>query len=161
MSALLSLLLLAGPARTAALVFDRVDLVSEDPATWLNYDVPMVGVNTTTVAVRWIEQVKVSWRLPVQGLSIGTSLASLSVFWEHPVWSTAGISAGAGLQTALLLPRGVFADVAWRKGRFRVAAGVGAVSGATWADLDWTAWNVVPTLGLGVGRCMPPRPGGV
>jgi len=155
-TALLPLLLLAGPARPAVLAFDRVDLVSEDPAAWLNYDVPMLGVNATTVAVRWLEQVKVSWRLPVDGLSLGTSLSSQSVFWEHPVWAAAGLSAGAGVQSALLLPRGAFADLAWRRGRFRAAVGVGAVSGATWTDLDWTAWDVVPTLGIGVGRRVAP-----
>ncbi len=152
MIALAGLLLLAGPARPAALIFDRVDLISEDPASWLNYDVPMAGVNATTVAVRWIEQVKVSWRLPTPGLTLGTSLASQSLFWERPVSVAAGLSAGAGVQTTLLLPRGAFADVSWRRGRFRAAVGVGAVSSATWTDLDWTAWDLVPTLGLGVGR---------
>lgn len=130
--------------------FDRVDIISEDPATFINYDLPNFGVNTTTSAIRFVEQIKLVFETPLEGLSIGASIGSQSVFYEKPI-KTSSFYYGAGIQSALLLPRGIFADLSWRPGPMRIALGVSMVSSATWTRPDWTAWDVLPTLGIGIG----------
>ncbi len=134
--------------------FDRVDIVSEDTGTWLNYELPMATVTPATSVVRFVEQVKPVWTTPVPGLTIGTSNASQSVGYERALLERYGLSWSVGLHTKLLLPRGVFAGVAWRWWRLRVAVGASLTSSASWARLDWTNWTLVPTLGLGIGRAL-------
>lgn len=150
MSLIPSLVLAAG--LQAPIAVERVDIVSEDPGTWVNYELPMAGVSPITAGVRFLEQVKVVWTTPVPGLAVGTSYASQSVVYERLLLPRQGISWDVGLQTKLLLPRGVFGGLAWRWWRLRLGLGVSLTSSASWAHLDWTHWMVVPTLGLGVGR---------
>lgn len=134
--------------------FDRVDVVAEDPGTWMNYDLPMGTSYPPSLAIRFLSQVKPVWTTPVEGLTIGTSLASQSVVYEQPLWKQAGLYWSAGLQTQLLMPRGALAGLAWRRGHFRIGAGVSAVSGSSWARPDWTTWSFLPTLGFGIGRAV-------
>jgi hypothetical protein len=138
--ALLTSLALAGPLA-------RVDLIAEDPGTWLVYDVP--SGNTTAIGVRFITQLKPVWRTPWEGVTLGTSIASQSLSYERPL--TEKLSANAGLQTRLLLPAGATASLAYYPGKVRLAAGVSLISSASWANPDWSSWHALPALGLGFG----------
>ncbi len=135
--------------------FDRVDLVSEDLGTWLHYDLPMAPHNVQAAGLRFVEQVKVSFRLPVEGLYAGASLSAQSLTYEHLLLGNAfeghGLYATGGVQTRLLLPRGATAGVAWRWGRVRVGASLAAFSETSWARPNWQQWTFLPTLGVGVG----------
>lgn len=148
-------LVLSLPAQAAGFGFDRVDLVSEDTGLWLNHEVPSAGAYPTRAALRFVTQVKVVFDLPgLEGLQAGASLSSQSVSLERPLdlgFLPKGFYWHAGLQTRLLMPRGVFGGLAYRWKWFRVGAGVSALSGASWATPTWSSWTVVPTLGLGVG----------
>ena len=134
--------------------FDRVDLIAEDPGTWINYDLHYSGIFPTSTAVRFVTQVKVSWRTPVRGLYLGTSLSSISATLEAPLLLTErhGLFWTAGLQTRLFVPKGVTAGLAYRVGPVRVGAGVSVLSTASWSHLRWTQWSVLPTVGIGFGR---------
>ncbi|MFH1467785.1 MAG: hypothetical protein ABIO70_25590 [Pseudomonadota bacterium] len=147
------LLLLAAPAAHAQKIrFQRVDLISEAPGWWLNYDLPMADVNLQTTAIRWVEQLNVVLDMPLEGLSTGISIGAQTLWYERPLLADGDLSWGLGVQTRLLLPSGLNADLSWRWRRLRVGAGVSLASSATWARPDWTAWDAVPTLGIGVGR---------
>lgn len=145
MITLLATLALAEPFR-----FDRVDILAADPGTWINYDLPQVGVATTQTVVRLVEQVSVSWQLPNSPFYLGTSLASQSLAYELPIKGNVGVH--AGVQTALLLPRGAFLGAHARVGRLRLGLGASALSSASWARPDWSQWHVLPTVAVGVGR---------
>ncbi len=149
----LGALLLAAPqAQAAKFRFQRVDLISEAPGSFLNYDLPMFDVNLQTSAIRWVEQIQVVFELPVQGLSAGISLDSQTLCYERPLLPAAGLYYGGGIQTDLLMPRGLLVDSSWRWRRLRLAVGASAVSGSTWRRPDWTSWDLLPTAGIGVGR---------
>jgi hypothetical protein len=140
------------------LSFDRVDLLSEDTGTWVNYELPLVGANTTTTLVRFVEQVKVSFTLPVERFYAGVSFASQSLNYEYPLVPSWGLGLNLGLHTKLLLPRGVFLSASWRCWHTRVAVGVSLTSVASWARPDWSSWTVLPTLAIGFGRRAHPEP---
>ena len=145
--------LLCAAAGAAPVGLDRVDLISEDPGTWLHYDLPMAPYNVLGVTVGFVQQLKMVLRLGVldESLHLGFSMVSQSIVLERPLplpnlyWS-------GGVQTSLLLPRGLLAGVAWRPGRIRIGAGVSLLSSATWRRPDWTSWHVLPTVGFGLGR---------
>jgi hypothetical protein len=132
--------------------FDRVDLLSEDTGTWVNYELPLIGASTTTSLVRFVEQVKVSFTLPAERLYAGVSFVSQSLNYEYPLVPSWGLGLNAGLHTKLLLPRGAFLSVYWRCWHTRVAVGVSLTSAASWARPDWSSWTVLPTLAIGLGR---------
>ncbi len=152
--ALAAAALLSAPGAQAdeGLRFQRVDLVSEVPGTFVNYDIPMAGLNPVTAGLRWVEQIQVVMDLPVDGLSVGASIGAQSLFYERALVPKAGLSWGLGLQTDLLLPKGALVDASWRWKWFRLGAGFTATSSATWANPSWAAWQVLPTVGIGVGR---------
>jgi len=129
---------------------ERVDLVSEDTGTWLNYDLPDGLTYPTGFALRFVEQVKVVWKTPWPGFSIGTSIASQSIVYEKPLMPEYQLFWSGGIQTVLLLPRGVLLGVAWRPGMFRLGFGLSMVSSATWRRPAWNSWTVLPTVGLGI-----------
>ncbi len=158
MSVALSLLLGAGLG-ASPLSFDRVDVVSEDPGLWLNYDVPYAHVYWPRTGYRFLEQVKPVWRIrALEGLHLGVSLRSQSLVYERSLGVGHGLYWTAGVQTALLLPRGALGGLAWRRGHFRLGVGVSLLSSATWARPEWTHWQLLPTLGLGVGpEAEPPQ----
>jgi hypothetical protein len=138
------MLVLAGPVQ-----LERVDLLAEDPGTWINYELPAAPGYMTTPAIRFVEQVKLVWATPMAGVTVGTSLISQSVAYQRPL-PVAGLAWSAGVQTSMGLPRGVFGGVSWRAGRVRVAAGASAVSSASWARREWSTWEVLPTVGVGI-----------
>lgn len=145
--------LLAAALAASPIAFDRVDIVSEDPGLWLNYDVPAARAYPISTGVRLLKQVKPVVRIvPVEGLYAGVSLQSQSVTYEGKLLPQYGLTWSAGVQTRLLLPTGAFGGVAWRVWRMRFGLGVSAISAASWARPDWTNWKVLPTVGIGIGR---------
>ncbi|MBM4389953.1 MAG: hypothetical protein FJ090_02415 [Deltaproteobacteria bacterium] len=144
------MILLVAIALAQPFRFDRVDILAEDPGTWINYDLPQAPVAFTQTAVRLVEQVSVQWQLPVTNLYLGTSIASQSLTYELP-WKH-GLGVHGGLQTSLLLPRGAVLGAHWRTGRVRLGLGASVISSATWAHVDYSQWHVLPTIGVGVGR---------
>lgn len=146
-------LLLALSAAAAPVSLERVDLLSEDPGTWLNYEAPQLQLATADMAaVRFVAQLKPVFTTPVQGLYVGTSLTSQSLVYESPLSEGPDIYVTAGLQTRLLLPAGVLMGVAWRGGPLRVGLSVSMLSEATWVRPSWSSWTVMPSLGLGIVR---------
>lgn len=136
--------------------FDRVDILSEDTGTFLHYEVPMASARADITAVRFLEQVKPVFTTPVKGLYLGASISSQSVVYEYPLLPRYGLFATGGIQTRLLLPRGALAGVAWRWSWFRVGVSVSALSQASWMRPNWTHWDFLPTLGIGVGQAFEP-----
>lgn len=144
--------LLAGLAAAAPVRLDRVDLLAEDPGTWLNYEAVQLGTYPLKGVIRFATQVRPVLTTPVEHLYVGLSVSSQSVVYERPFTPTLPFTWSAGVQTQLLLPRGVVASVAWRPGPVRLSVGLSAVSGATWARPDWSEWDLLPTVGLGLVR---------
>lgn len=147
-------LTLAAPVR-----FDRVDVLSDDAATFLNDDLTLMTAYPAAVAGRFLEQVKPVFTLPVEGLYAGISIASQSVSFEGPLWKSQdgrGLFWTASVHTRLLLPYGVHAGVAWRWGPLRVGLGASASSQATWARPAWGEWLVLPALAVGLGPNVAP-----
>ncbi len=154
---ILSLTLLGGALELdedASFGFERVDILSEDPGTWLHYDLPYAGVFPTSPAMRFLTQIKVVWRTPLRGLYVGTSVRSISAVLEVPLFTTDrhGLHLTAGAQSRLLLPSGVMTGLAWRWGPLRLGAGLSVLSAASWSNRRWTQWSFLPTVGIGVGR---------
>ena len=150
-----SLSLAAAPVR-----FDRVDVLSEDAGTFLNYDLPLSSAYySSQVGVRFLEQVKAVITLPVSGLYAGASYASQSLAYEGMLWRSwegRGLVWTAGLHTRLLLPYGAHLGVAWRFGYVRVGAGASVSTAATWTRPEWNQWRVLPVLVLGFGPNVAP-----
>ncbi|MDP6932954.1 MAG: hypothetical protein QGG40_08545, partial [Myxococcota bacterium] len=69
-------ILLLGVAMAGPVQLERVDLVSATPGTWLNHDVPMIGSYNTSVILRFVEQVEPIFATPLEGWSVGLSVAS-------------------------------------------------------------------------------------
>lgn len=130
--------------------FDRVDLISEDVGTFLNYDVLETTLYPLKPAMRFAEQVKVVFRLPWTGFSAGASIASQSLTYEFPI-GPKGLFLTGGLVTRLLFPRGVIAGAAYRVGRFRFGFSLSAFSSGSWSAPGSFQWTVLPSLGVGVG----------
>jgi hypothetical protein len=146
----------ATSTRSASFGFDRVDLLSEDPGTWLHYELPMLGAYPLAPALRFVEQVKVVFRLPVKGLYAGASIGSQSLVYEYPLFADKGLFLTGGLQTRLLFPRGVLVGVAWRAGIFRLGVSLSAFTSGSWQRPTDTAVLFLPTVGLGIGQSYEP-----
>ena len=147
MALLLGAALAASPVR-----LDRVDLLSEDPGTFLNYELVGAGTYPTKPVVRFVTQVKPVLEAPAwEGWTLGISLTSQSVVYERPL-SVEDLYWTAGVQSALFLPRGALLGVAYRPGRWRIGLSCSAFSAATWArPAGYGQWTVLPALGIGVG----------
>lgn len=137
---------------------DRVELLAEDPGTWLNYEALQLPGYPVKGVLRFVTQVRPVLELPVEHLYVGLSLSSQSLVYERPFSPGLPFTWSAGVQTQLLLPRGALATVAWRHGPVRLSLGLSAVSGATWARPDWSEWDLLPTVGVGLVRQPRPRP---
>ncbi len=141
---------------------DRVDVLSEDPGFWLADEAPRMSYATPTSAIRFVEQIKLAWFLPVDGLTVGTSLASQSVVYERRALIlrrgklTTGLLVSGGVQAKAGLPRGLMGGVALRHGRVRIGLSVNAVSSASWSRPDWSVWRALPGAGIGIGRVWAP-----
>lgn len=151
---MIALLLALGTATAEPFRLDRVDVLSEDPGTFWGEVGPGLPRSTTVTGIRFVEQVKPVIATPVDGLLVGASLATQSVYYERPVWKGVGLT--TGIQTRLLLPRGALLGGHVRFGRVRLGLSANLLSGATWARPDWTIWRVTPGIGLGVGRRAAP-----
>lgn len=157
MLALVTALVLA--AEPAGVRLERVDVLSEDPGTWLYQEAPRLRVDVLTPAVRFVTQVKLVWSTPVRGLGFGISVDSQSLVYEHPLLPRANLALSLGLQTRLLLPRGALVGVAWRAGPVRLGLSLSVFSEATWSRVNYRSWTALPTLGVGFGRSPePPAP---
>ncbi len=146
--------LLTGTALALPVGFDRVDVVSQAPGTWLHDEVALFGVYATGPALRFAEQLTLVWTLPVEGLTLQTSLATQSLDYEGALGRRGDWSGWwhFGVQTRLLVPSGYHFGLAARWRWLRVGAGLSVFSGAGWGNLRWDGWRILPTVGLGVGR---------
>lgn len=138
----------AEPAWSAG--FDRVDLLSEEIGSFLNYDVLELPLYPIKPTIRFVEQVKVVFRLPWKGLYAGASIESQSLTYELPV-GPKGLFLTGGVVTRLLFPRGAIAGAAYRAGIFRFGLSVSAFSSGSWSSPGSFQWTVFPSLGFGVG----------
>lgn len=129
--------------------FDRVDILSEAPGTFLHYDVPVFGTDPTVKAVRFLEQVTVFLKMPVRGLSVGLSLGTQSLWYEHRL--TGGLYGTAALQTRLLFPTGANVGLAYRMGILRIGASVSMTTSGSWAAPSVFVPALLPVLGIGIG----------
>lgn len=130
--------------------FDRVDLISEEIGTFLNYDVLELPVYPLKPAMRLVEQVKVVFRLPWQGLYAGASIESQSLTYELPI-GPKGLFLTGGVVTRLLFPRGAIAGAAYRVGIFRFGLSLSAFTSGSWSAPGSFQWTFFPSLGFGVG----------
>ena len=108
--------LLMSVAMASPLRFDRVDILAEDPALWVNDDLRRFDHSSRLGAVRFVTQVKVVAELPIEGVYLGTSLSSQSLVAERLIVSKLPIYGYAGIQAGLFLPRGFMGGFAYRKG---------------------------------------------
>lgn len=148
-----SLSLAAAPVR-----LDRVDVLSEDAGTFLNYDLALIPAYPVIGAARFVEQVKVVFALPAQ-LYAGVSIASQSLSFESPLWRAKdghGLFWTVSLHTRLLLPYGAHAGVDWRCGPVRLGLGASVSTEAAWARPAWSEWKVLPVLSVGFGPNIAP-----
>lgn len=144
----------AAVAQAADVRFDRVDLLSESPGTWLTQEAPRLTAIPGTVAVRWVEQVApvvqigvVEVSASVAGQSVGIAVPLDPV---RPAWFDAGVVARG------LLPVGGRVGVAWGAGPVRLGLSAVALADATWVRPDYAHWSLVPAVGVGVGRYRAP-----
>jgi hypothetical protein len=143
------------PSEAPSFGFDRVDLLSEEPGTWLHYDVPLLAAYPTVVVLRWAEQIKPVFRLPMKGLYLGVSISSQSLVYESALLERYNLFWTAGLQTRLLFPTGLQAGLAWRFGYLRIGLSLSAFTDGGWGNIwGWTP-QILPTLGVGVGPKFP------
>lgn len=149
------LLQTAEPAEGPSFGFDRVDVISEGPGTWLHYDVPLITAYPAATALRYVEQVSVVFQLPVKGLYAGAAISGQTLVYEGALMEQLGLRWTAGLQTRLLFPTGLQAGLAWRHGRLRVGLSLSAFTDGGWAHPQGFAIQVLPTLGIGIGREYP------
>ena len=131
--------------------FDRVDVLSET-STWLAYDALLFRTEIAKPVLRYVEQVKVSLRLPWRGLYVGLSLGGQDLTYEYPV-DLAGLRLylTGGIQTRLLFPSGAHVGVAWRWKMLRIGASVAAFTSGSWTSPGSFAVLPLPTLGIGIG----------
>ena len=131
--------------------FERIDIIAEDPGTWINYEVGSLPGYPTKGLVRWLTQIKPVVQTPVANLYIGLSLRSQSITYEVPIHEKLPLTASISLQTQLLLPKGANAGFAWKRGHWRLATGISTVSEASWKRPAYASWVVLPTIGFGFG----------
>ncbi len=130
----------------------RVELLSEDPGTWIHHELPLAHLRPATASVRLLEQVQPVWHTPWEGVTIGTSLAIQTVQLERPLKGHEQLSWSAGVQTKLLCPRGLVGGLHWTRGRLHLIGGISLSSMATWQNPHWTEWSLLPTAGIGISR---------
>lgn len=146
-------LTLAAPAWAAEIRLERVELLSDETGRWLHHDLPLLGVKPMITGVRLLEQVQLSWALAGDSLVLGTGIESQSLTWQKNFGAQlAGGRLGAygGVQSRLLLPRGVLAGLDWRRERLRIAAGLSAFAHPTWVRPSWSTWSALPVLSVAI-----------
>ena len=135
----------------AGVQLQRVEILSEDPGTWLHYELPMAASRPSTAAVRLIEQIQPVWQSPWTDIYIGTSLTVQTLQIERPLGDES-LRWSAGIQTALLCPKGVVGALHWQRKRLHLSAGLSLSSMASWQHRSWNQWTLLPTAGIGISR---------
>ena len=138
-------------AASAEVRLVRVEILSEDPGTWLHHELPMASSRPSTAAVRLLEQIQPVWQSPWPDILIGTSLTVQTVQLERDLGELP-LSWSAGVQTALLCPRGVVGAIHWKKQKLHLSAGLSLSSMASWQHRRWNQWTLLPTAGIGISR---------
>ena len=132
-------------AAAAPVALERIELVAEEPGTWLLDDLPTVTTRPASVTLRWLEQVQPVLRLGESPLRIGVSWTMQGIFYAHDL---GGLELEGGVQTSLGLPVGAGVTARRALGSWELGAGLGARCGASWADPRFTSWRVVPAVGV-------------
>lgn len=135
--------------RTWGFGFDRVDILSEAPGTFLNWDLPMFGVEWQVKTLRFLQQVTVVYRLPWEGFHMNLSIATQSLTYEHRI--AGGLFVTGGVQTRLLFPSGANLGVAYRVGVLRVGLSASMTTGGSWSGPAMFVPQFLPALGIGIG----------
>lgn len=133
----------AGPV-----ALDRVELLADDPGSFLVDDVPLVLARPGVVSLRALGQVQPVARVGERGLTVGLSLSSLSVGWESTP-DARGFGALVAIPTRLGLPVGAVVGGVYRRGPLWVDVGLAARTDATWARPAFSPVRVGPTVGVG------------
>ena len=131
---------------------ERVDLFSEEGASWWVDELPRAGASPRAAAIRWLEQIRFVAAVPRASVVLGASLSSQSIAVRRPISRQTPLYLQAGVTTSLGLPRGALVGAEWWHGALRVGVGVHTSSGATWARPVWDGWRVLPAVGIGFGR---------
>ena len=140
------LLALVGTALAGPLTLDRVELLSLDPGSFVEQELPLAAVRPGTATARWLQQVQPVFQLGRSPLGLGLSVASQSLAWHEPLGP---FVLSAGVQTRLGLPVGVFGGLAQDLGPVRLGVGGSYRSLATWAYLDgYRDWVLNPGVEL-------------
>jgi hypothetical protein len=143
--------ILTASALARPLSFDRIDLLSEDPGTFVDEQVARATHSPTVTGIRYAEQLKLVVALPWEPVTVGLSAATQSVYLE-PRLTDWGLGLTLGLQTRLLLPRGGLVGLHLRRGIVRVGLGANVLSAATYTRPAYDHWRVLPGVGFGLGR---------
>lgn len=131
---------------------ERIDLLSEDPGTFLFDDLPRAAYTPRSTVLRYLEQVRFVATVPRYSLVFGASVAAQSVSYRFRVHPSAPIYGSAGVSTKLFLPRGVLLGAETWAGPIRLGLGLHVHSDATWSRPDYTRWHAQPGVGIGLGR---------
>lgn len=144
---------LTGPALAAPFVrTERIDVLSEDPGTFVFDDLPRAAYTPRSTVLRWLEQVRFVATVPRYSLVLGASVASQSISYRFQVHPKAPVYGSAGIVTKLFLPRGLQLGAETWAGPVRLGVGLQVHSDATWARPDYTRWHAQPGIGIGIGR---------
>ena len=84
----------------------RVEILSDDPGTWIHYELPLAHLRPSTAALRLVEQIQPVWRAPWTGITIGTSVAIQTVQLERAVGSREDLSWKKWAKARLIVERG-------------------------------------------------------
>ena len=155
MSALLGWLWVLSGVSLAGPQLDRIELLADDPGTFLNWELPMLGARPGITLVRFAEQVQPVWHTPWDGWTVGTSLSTQSLGYAQALGPSAKLGWRAGLQTRLLLPSGVVSTLWWRGEHIELAGGISLISDASWRRPSWSSWQALPTASVSLVRPSP------
>lgn len=134
---------------SAGVHLDRVELLADDPGTFVYDELPLLAARPGGTALRAAAQVQ-----PVlgfgSGLTLGVSMAALTPGYElEASGNSHGFGFLAAVPTRLGLPSGLVLAGTFRHGPLWVDLGVRATSGATWRTPRYGDLRVGPTLGVG------------
>lgn len=143
---MITLLLMQAVAGAGAHL-DRIEVVSDDPGTFLSDELPMMRARPGATGLRALAQVQ-----PVIGVgrfvTVGVSLTALTPAVELSDDQT-GFGAILAVPTRLGLPTGALIAGSWRQGPLWLDVGLRAHNGASWLVPSGGDLRVGPTIGLG------------
>ncbi len=126
---------------------DRIEVVSDDPGTFVYDELPMLRARPGATGLRALAQVQ-----PVIGVgrfvTVGVSLTALTPAVELSDDQT-GFGAVLAMPTRLGLPTGAIIAGSWRQGPLWLDVGLRAHTGASWLVPAGGDLRVGPTIGLG------------